>query len=336
LKREHNIKLYIEHTFVTRKPMMRNILLAILLLGGIAVSGQKKHVCFTIDDLPVVSYGEYDTIVQQRIMNNLILSLKKNKIPAIGFVIEQNLYNDKGLRNPFEIHLLNQWLNNGFALGNHTYSHPDYSAISFREYAHEILQGEIITKEILRRKGLKPTYFRAPYLHVGNTKAKADSLSTFLTEHGYTMAPVTIDDEDYAFAYAYYQAKAQNDTALAARVGRDYLSYMETAIHYYEAESNRLLGRYINQIVLLHASRLNSEYIPALAAIFKKNGYDFIDIKKTLKDPAYQSPITIYGDWGSSWIERWALSQGKKENFFYGLPAPIVPDYIRKIVASAP
>jgi hypothetical protein len=45
-----------------------------------------------------------------------------------------------------------------------------------------------------------------------------------------------------------------------------------------------------------------------------------------LQDEAYQTPITVYGKWGISWIDRWALSQGKKGDFFKGDPE--TPAYI--------
>lgn len=39
--------------------------------------------------------------------------------------------------------------------------------------------------------------------------------------------------------------------------------------------------------------------------------YSFISMKDALKDEAYQTEITIYNNWGISWLDRWALSQEK-------------------------
>jgi hypothetical protein len=101
-------------------------------------------------------------------------------------------------------------------------------------------------------------YFRHPFLHVGNTKSKADSLEEFLNNNGYTVAPVTVDNEDYLFALAYKRALAKNDIELAKRIGTDYISYMEEKIIYYEQQTIELFGRNICQILLVHASALNS------------------------------------------------------------------------------
>ncbi len=309
---------------------MRFRLLLLLIFVSVIVFGQKKHVCISIDDLPVVDYGPYDTVVQQRIVDNLIVSLKKNKVPAIGFVNENKLYNYVNKPMSFQIHLLEKWLGSGLMLGNHTFSHPDYNTESFKTYAHDILKGEVISKELLKKYGQKKKYFRHPYLHVGTTKARADSLANFLTQHGYTTAPITIDSEDYAFAYAYYKAKQKKDAALMKKVVSDYLVYIDQDIKHFEKESIGLFGRPMNQVILLHASMLNSEYLNEIIAIFRKNGYDFLPIDKVLKDPAYKIPVTVYGSFGSSWLDRWALSLNKKGDFLMGAPEP--PEYVKKML----
>jgi peptidoglycan/xylan/chitin deacetylase (PgdA/CDA1 family) len=309
---------------------MRARVLSVLLFLSVITFAQKKHVCISIDDLPVVDYGSYDTVVQQRIMDNLIVTLKKNKVPAIGFVNENKLYNYVNKPMSFQIHLLDKWLGNGLMLGNHTFSHPDYNTESFRSYAQDILKGELISKELLKKYGQKQKYFRHPYLHVGTTKARADSLAGFLKAHNYITAPITINSEDYAFAYAYYKAKQKKDAALTKRIVADYLAYIDRNIKHFDKESIGVFGRPMSQVILLHASMLNSEYLNDIIAIFRKNGYDFQPIYKILKDPAYKVPVTVYGTFGSSWLDRWALSLNKKGDFLMGTPEP--PEYVRKML----
>jgi peptidoglycan/xylan/chitin deacetylase (PgdA/CDA1 family) len=307
---------------------MRLLAFFILFFVGLQLSGQKKQVCFSFDDLPVVSYGITDTCFQKELMNKLINSLKSNKIPAIGFVNEKKLY-AKDAIDPTQIGILKSWVNNGLDLGNHTYSHPDYNTLSFKEYSQDILKGETISKEILSSGNKSLKYFRHPYLHVGNTKEKADSLDNFLLQKGYKVAPVTIDNEDYLFALAYKRAKVSNDTLLMERIGRDYISYMERKLKYYEKQSLALFGREINQILLLHASSINSDYVDSLAEMFRKNNYQFVSMDKALEDKAYNTVITVYGNWGISWIDKWALSLGKKGDFFKDDPE--TPEYIKKL-----
>jgi hypothetical protein len=164
---------------------------------------------------------------------------------------------------------------------------------------------------------------------MGNSKEKNDSLNIFLSDHGYTIAPVTIDNEDYLFALAYKRAKDNENFDLMKKIGSDYIDYMESKLKYFEKQVYLLFGREINQILLLHANLLNADYLDSLAKMFLKNNYEFVTMEEALKDNAYQTSITVYGKWGISWIDRWALSQGKKRGFFKGEPA--TPDYIKKL-----
>ena len=261
---------------------------------------QTKQVCFSFDDLPVVSYGAEDTCFQKELAEKLIASLKRNNIPAIGFVNERKLYNGKNI-NSFQAGLLKKWIDSGLEAGNHTFSHPDYNLISLKDYSRDILKGEKITKELLKSRGLPVKYFRHPFLHTGSTKEKADSLSAFLHKQGYEAAPVTIDNEDYLFAHKYAQAKAKNDSGMMRQIGSDYVMYMEKKLKYFERQAEALFGRDIPQILLVHASLLNADYADSLAHLFINNNYKFVSMDEALRDSAYKTDITVYGKWGISW-----------------------------------
>ena len=301
---------------------------AVLLFNFAILFAQTKNICFTIDDLPVVSYGMNDTTFQRNLMNGIIQSFKKHNIPAIGFVNEFKLYKDEKI-NSFQVSLLKNWVANDLELGNHTFSHPDYNKTNFNNFTEDLLKGEIITKEILLENNKSIKYFRHPYLHLGNTKAKYDSLNNFLKSKNYVTAPVTIDNEDYLFALAYKRALSNNDTALSKNIGKDYINYMEEKLHYFEGQSQKLFGKNINHILLMHASWLNSNFIDSLAIMLKRNGYNFISLEETLKDDLYKTEITKFGNWGISWLDIWALSQDKKSDFFKDDPQ--TPLYIKKM-----
>ena len=113
------------------------------------------------------------------------------------------------------------------------------------------------------------------------------------------------------------------------RIGTEYIVYMESKLKYFEKQAHRLFNREINQILLLHASLLNADYMDSLAKMFVRNNYEFVSMEKALEDDAYETGITAYGNWGISWIDRWALSLGKKGEFFKD--EPITPDYISKL-----
>jgi peptidoglycan/xylan/chitin deacetylase (PgdA/CDA1 family) len=287
-----------------------------------------KRICISIDDLPLVSYGISDSLYQKALVAKLVGTLKENNIPAIGFVNEGKLYED-GMLIPFKVGMLKTWVNSGLELGNHTFSHPDYNKVPLKEFTEDLIKGETVSKQILAEQGKFLKYFRHPYLHVGNTREKADSLSEFLAGRGYSVAPVTIDDEDYLFAKAYHAANRQQDIALMDRIGSDYLSYMEKKLVYFEGQSDSLFGRNISQVLLIHASLLNADYLGQLIDIYRDHNYFFVSIDQALQDPAFLTPVTVYGNWGISWLDLWALSRGKKGAFFKN--DPVTPEYIREM-----
>ena len=301
-------------------------------LIGTTLYAQTNQVCFTIDDLPLQRPGLYDVARQKEITGNILSYLVKYKIPAIGFVNENKLYTD-GKLNPARVKLLVQWLENGMELGNHTFSHPDYNDLTFEAFKDEILHGQAITGKLCAQYGKPIRYFRHPYLHRGNSQAKVDSLANYLKTIGLTEAPVTIDNSEWIFAFAYDSVLKTNDTALLHSIGNTYIRYMEDKVRYFEGQSGKLFGRNIRQILLIHANALNGDYLGKLAEMLVKNKYTFIPLFETLKDEAYLTEDHYYNTGGITWLDRWALTKGYKGDFFAG--EPLAPDFIKKLAKVA-
>lgn len=216
-------------------------------------------------------------------------------------------------------------------LGNHTFSHKDCNKIFFSEFKYNILDGELYLKDILTQKNQKLKYFRHPLLHRGETKEKADSLQCFLDSLGYIIAPVTIDNSDYIFSWAYEKALHNKNDSLAEKIGKDYITYMSNVMDYYENQSITLLGYNVKHILLTHANMLNADYMDELLKMYSNKGYSFISIDEALKDKCYtECKDEFYKKSGISWIHRWAITMGKRGDFFKG--EPDVPAYINELI----
>ena len=190
------------------------IILILILISTTAASGQTKTMAITIDDLPVVS-TRTDIENRRTITKKLLKHLTDAEVPAIGFVNENKLYTS-GKRDESQIDLLRMWLTAGFELGNHTYSHRSLHNFGLNAYEDDIVKGETVTKELLVAKNLKLRFFRHPYLQTGRSLEVKAGLSAFLAEHGYTIAPITLDNEDYVFSRA-YDIAFDRDDQIAAR-----------------------------------------------------------------------------------------------------------------------
>lgn len=305
------------------------LVVALLLVSMTKVQSQSKKMCVTVDDLPVVSYGINSGEYLLGITKKLTDTFKKYDIPAIGYVNEKKLYKG-GTLDSSRVELLRLWLSNGCDLGNHTFSHSNYHRVSFEEFTKDIMKGEIVTKALCERFDRPIKYFRHPYLRSGKTKASVDSLLSYLDQKGYIEAPVTIDNDDYLFAKAYHDASVQKNVKLQEKIGKSYVDYMEAKLVYFEEISRRLFDREIAQTLLVHASLLNADYLDDLVAVYQKHGYQFVSQEDVLKDEAYKEVVTKFGDWGISWLDRWALSRGKKGDFFK--EDPVTPKFIQALL----
>ena len=286
---------------------MKQIFLSILffLLIASPIFCQTKKICITVDDLPVVTYGVQDTAYSQKVIQGIVLAATKHKIPLIGYVVEGTMYTDEKI-DSFKVHLLEYWVNHGYDLGNHTYSHMDYNNVTVADYTADIVKGEQITRALLKNHNKSLMYFRHPYLHTGATKALSDSLIHVLDSLHYVSAPVTMDNDDYVFANAYNQAYLRKDRVEMRYIGKEYVAYMERKLIHFENVSSILLHRSIAQTVLIHASLLNADYLTDLIVMYKKHGYTCIAQHEVLQDEAYMQPILSYSKKGNSWLYRWA------------------------------
>lgn len=285
-----------------------------------------REICITIDDLPFVTKYFKDIKNGEYITDRILTALQKNKIIALGSVNSGKLLTD-GILDSAKLNILYRWLDSGMTLANHTYAHTNYNNLFLSEFKKDITDGEKYLKDILNSRNRELKYFRHPFLFRGNTKEKADSLQYFLDSLGYIIAPVSIDNSDYIFSWAYEKAMSLNNDSLAKRIGNDYVKYMSDVIDYYENQSINLLGYNIKHTLLTHANLLNADYFDELFTMYISKGYKFITIDDALTDKCYsEHKDEFYKKAGISWLHRWAYTMGKKGDFYKGEPE--VPAYI--------
>jgi peptidoglycan/xylan/chitin deacetylase (PgdA/CDA1 family) len=300
-----------------------------------AWSTEKVCLSVTIDDLPVATRSR-DMAVWQRTTDALLKTLTERKVPGIGFAIEGRLY-ENGKLVDARVDLLRQWLKAGMELGNHSFSHPSLNGMGAPtpggmdagEYLADVLKGENVLRGLVEKSGQKLVYFRHPYLHTGRDAETRATVNQGLSKLGYTIAPVSIDNDEWMFAFAYEHALQGGNKELADKVHTDYLVYMEKVIDYWMEQSIRIVGRPMSHILLIHANQLNARALGALLDMVEKRKLPLCTLAEAMKDPAYKSPDQFFGAGGISWIHRWAITRKMPKSTYEGEPSP--PQYVKDL-----
>jgi len=268
-----------------------------------------RQVAVTIDDLPAGMADRLPAADITALTAKLLGTLREQKIPVVGFVNEKKLYKPSEVDE--RIKALQMWVDSGFELGNHTFSHASLNQVGLKAWEDDVIQGENVTKILLTQHKMKLRYFRHPYLDTGRDLQTRREAEAFLTQRGYRIAPITLDGWDWMFAGLYEDAKKRNDTALQAQIVKEYLAYHDAVFAFQEQLSTKIVGYEPKQILLLHASNLEADHIGELMDVLRKRGYRFITLEDALSDAAYSLPDTYVGEEGTGWIDHWAISQGK-------------------------
>jgi peptidoglycan/xylan/chitin deacetylase (PgdA/CDA1 family) len=285
-----------------------------------------REVAITFDDLPIAGVLPRDIESSRELTRKLLAAVAAHHVPAIGFVNEDKLNAADGTVDPQRVDLLRHWLDAGLELGNHAYSHPDFHSTPLEAFEADVLKGERVIRPLMASRGLTLRFFRHPFLHTGRDLETRAAFERFLAGHGYRIAPVTIDNDEYIFAAAYDRAAKRGDADVVRRVSEAYVPYLEAKAEFFERNARELFGREIPQVLLIHANMLNADRFGDLAVMFERRGYRFVTLEKAIADPAYQSADTFAGTGGITWLHRWALTR-KMPKAFYA-HEPDVPPFV--------
>src|SRR5688572_23027555 len=296
-----------------------------------------RRIAITIDDLPWQRIERTPAPDLARRHAQLIAQLRQADAPVTGFVNEGKLEHD-GEVQPARVAMLRDWLDTGAELGNHTFGHVDLHAVGMAAYQADILRGERQLRPLLAERGTAPRWFRHPYLRAGRAPEDKAAVAAFLHAHGYRIAPVTVDNGEWVWAFAYARVldgevdvPSREDTL--ARLRRGYVPYMLNKVDYFEQQSQRLLGYALPQVWLLHANELNAVAYAELVAGVRRRGYRTITLDEAMADPAYARADGYSGRFGPSWLHRWAMAEQRPKDFYAG--EPVVPQWVLDLAGVA-
>ncbi len=215
-----------------------------------------REIAITIDDLPI------DSVYFQKIAE----SLKAHQAPAIGFVIA-NAVNERNLID------LKQFLDDGFIIGNHSYSHMSLRKNTAKDYIADVDKADKILSPLM--SGTK--YYRYPYLAKGRWRKK-QKVFDYLAANHYVIAPVTVDSKDFEFNAELITSADQNKPEFLSQIKQRYFAF----VWQQTLKAERKQKCCSKQILMLHANQINSYFLNDLLRMYEDQGYHFITLKDAL------------------------------------------------------
>ena len=239
---------------------------------------QSPSLALTFDDGP--NLGQTPLLSPLQRNQALLAALARHQVKAALFVTA-----DYGAVKPEGRALAQAWGEAGHAIGNHTMRHPDLAAatVTLAQYQQEVRDCDAI---IAGLPGYRK-WFRFTYLREGNTPEKRDGMRAFLAAQGYRNATVTLDTSDWRLDAKLIAVLKDNPKADLAPIKQAYLAHMKQRALAYRALSQRLQGRDIAQVMLLHHNLVNALWLDDAIVQFKAMGWNLVSPETAFQDPVY-------------------------------------------------
>ena len=262
----------------------------------------KPSVAFSFDD------GNSEDILDYKglVWNDMIVSqLKKHKIQSVWFVCGLNMDDEKGKL------LLKRWDESGNIIANHSYNHDSYgdSSMTFTCYVKDIQRCDSLIKEYRNYQKI----FRFPYLAVGNTVEKRDSINNYFLENEIKQGWITIDTYDWYINFRLINQLKMNPKS-DLKVYRDYyVNHTFEEAKYYNELSFLINHRQINHTLLLHFNLTTALFLGDLIKKFKSEGWKIINYSTAINDSIYNTSYKLLA-FGQNLILAMANRNGTNSN----------------------
>lgn len=278
---------------------------AVILVAAMRASAETaRPLLVTVDDLPMAPGVPPEE--REALTRDLLTVLGNHGIQAVGLVTWNNL------RGSADRALLEQWLDAGHELGNHSDHHLDYTRSDIETYVADIEKGRAQLAELLAERGETVRFFRFPFLREGNTPEKLQAMRLYLAQSGQRNLPVTIDDQDWSYDRPWVEAWQRHDEAALDSLGKAYQTEIRMAVREFEALGDRLFERRTPQILLLHANRVGAAQWDQLFTWLEGTGHRFATADEVLADSAFAMPQEFVGPYGCSLWDR-LLDQRRRD-----------------------
>ena len=265
----------------------------LILAAGLAWSQQ---MAISFDDLPV--HGALPVgMTRLEIAHSILETLNRERLPPVYGLINGG----RGAEDPNSLSVLQAWRMAGQPLGNHTWAHLDLNKETAEEFEAEVSRNEPLLEGLMGTKDWH--WLRYPYLHEGDTVEKRRAVRTWLFAHGYQIAEVSMDFEDYLWSEPYARCVAKHDEASIAKLHDSYLAVANQYYGVFRELSQLVYGRDVKYVLLMHVGAFDARMLPELLKLYRAKGVKFISLPDAMSDPAYRDDPDIGEPGGGTFLE---------------------------------
>jgi peptidoglycan/xylan/chitin deacetylase (PgdA/CDA1 family) len=253
--------------------------ISFVMVAWLATSAAAQTIAFTFDDGPHLSATP--RLSPQARNQAMLDALAKHDVKATLFVTAGN-----GADRPEGLALARAWGEAGHTIGNHTMTHPNLHAekVTLAQYQQEVLDCDAVIRNL---PGYRK-WFRFTYLREGNTPEKRDGMRQFLAAQGYRNAYVSLDTSDWRLDQLLNETLSKDANADVSAIKQAYLAHVWQRAEAYRALSQKLQGRDIAQVILLHHNLINAMWLGDVIQMFKQRRWRIVTPEVAFADPVYQ------------------------------------------------
>ncbi|MFT4605587.1 MAG: peptidoglycan/xylan/chitin deacetylase (PgdA/CDA1 family) [Rhodothermales bacterium] len=269
----------------------------LLCLIGCSKDAGPRLIAITIDDAPVTKPLSYsDNWERTVVTDSLTGALVRHGAPATVFAIGSDLESaDLAM-------LVRNWTAADFLMANHSMSHLSFNQLTRESGVLEIGQAQAVLSRVAPADQ-RSRYFRFPFLEEGSSLNDRAFWYGVLDSMALVAAPVTITTDDWRFDNDYAEAEKAKDWDRRYRIGQEYVAHVRESIRHWDDLGGQLYGRNVRHILMLHANRINRDYLGVILDGLAEDGFAFISLPTALQDELYSETISWIGPSGVSILE---------------------------------
>jgi peptidoglycan/xylan/chitin deacetylase (PgdA/CDA1 family) len=259
--------------------------------------GVAQKVAITFDDLP--ANGELPPgATRTETAKSVVEILKTWRVPPVyGFINAKKLEGSEDGAEALKVWAAAE------PVGNHTYSHMDLEKNTAEAFEQDMAENEPVLELLDPKDGWH--WLRYPYLHEGDTVEKRRAVRAYLKAHGYRIAQVTLDWEDYLWNFAYARCVAKNDAKSIDWLRSSYLSTASEFLDLGREQAKLIYGHEINYVLLMHLGAFSSTILPEALDLLDKKGFKLVTLDEAESDAAYgEDPDAGLKDAGTM-LDQW-------------------------------